>query len=226
MSLDGQLKRFFPLVILSLLAVPAYFQASGIGQLIGATVMGTEEAPTPTTPPIVRANTPDKSGVPILRRNPFDSVTGPLDGRPDPKPVAEDTGDTEAGPEAETSEGDPKCSFGRVILISASTDPAWSFAAIDDGSGSTLRRKGDELSGHTLQQVAWDTVGFTDSANKSCQLKLGDEGPARQAKTKPTRKRRRPRSRRSSRRLRDAQLKKISKLSGTATRSARSTASR
>jgi len=214
MSLDGQLKRFFPLVILSLLAVTAYFQASGIGQLIGATVMATDEAPaTATTPPIL-ANTPSKSGTPILKRNPFDSVTGPLDGNtPAPKPVA--TEETQDEPEAETSEGDPKCSFGKVVLISASTDPAWSFAAIDDGSGkSTLRRQGDEMSGHTLQQVAWDTVWFTDSSNKSCQLKLGDDGPAR-AKT-PARRttRRKPRTR-SSRRLSDAQLNKINKVSDT-----------
>ncbi len=217
MSLDGQLKRFFPLVILSLLAVTAYFQASGIGQLIGTTVMGTEDAATATAPPVIRANTPNKTGKPILRRNPFDSVTGPLDGNtPAPKPVAEDVGDEEP-PDAETSDGDPKCGFGKVILISASTDPAWSFAAIDDGSGkSTLRRQGDEISGHTLQQVAWDTVWFTDGSNKSCQLKLGDEGPARAAKTTPTRTRRRPtRSRRSSRQLSDAQLKKISKVSDT-----------
>jgi len=218
MSLDGQLKRFFPLVILSLLAVTAYFQASGIGQLIGATVVGTEEAATTAAPPIIHANTPQKSGTPILRRNPFDSITGPLDGNtPSPQPVAAEDTNPEEEPDAETSEGDPKCGFGKVILISASTDPAWSFAAIDDGSGqSTLRRQGDEISGHTLQQVAWDTVWFTDGSNKSCQLKLGDDGPAR-AKSTPKRRtrRRRPTRRRSSRRLSDTQLKKISKISDT-----------
>ncbi|MEM6790175.1 MAG: type II secretion system protein GspC [Myxococcota bacterium] len=216
MSIDGQLKRFFPLVVLSLLATAAYFQASGIGQLIGTTVRGTEATPaTATTPPVVRGNTASKTGKPILARNPFDSVTGPLDGKPAAPEPREDEGNEQDAPVAETSDEDPKCTFGKVVLISASTDPAWSFAAIDDGSGSKLRRQGDEVSGHTLQQVAWDTVWFTDTSDKSCKLKLGDEGPPR-AKAKPkTRPRTRTSRRRNSRRLSDAQLKKISKVSET-----------
>ena len=190
MSFDRQLKRFFPLVLCSALAGTAYFQASGIGQLLAATVSSSgDEAPLPSgAAPVAAAPDARKSGAPILARNPFDSVTGPLDGSVSSAPSSE-AEDGEAAPTEDVSDGDPKCGFGRVILISASEDPAWSFASIQDQSGSSqLRRMGDAIDGHTVQAMSWDTVWLEDSGKKRCRMKLGDESPgggAKKAAKKP-----------------------------------------
>lgn len=218
MGIDRQLKRFFPLVLCSALAGAAYFQASGIGQLLASSVANTgNDAPAPPTgSPLAGLAAPDrKSGQPILARNPFDSVTGPLDGSA-PSPDDEDEGEVEddEGAPTEVSDGDPKCSFGKVILISAAEDPAWSFASIQDQSGdSKLRRMGDAVNGHTVQAMSWDTVWLEDSSKKRCQLRLGDEGPA--PATKARAKRQSPRSRGRGRQLPPEMAAKITKVSDT-----------
>src|SRR4051812_31416127 len=86
MHLDGSLKRYFPLFVCALIAAAAYFQASGMGQLLAATA-----TLDPTSIPVhsvTRRSTPlpsadrdhDTSAQAILDRNPFDSATGPLTG--------------------------------------------------------------------------------------------------------------------------------------------------
>src|SRR5690606_39293691 len=56
-------------------------QASGMGQLIAASVSGAPESGSAAGALASLAGSPPprKSGKPILARNPFDSVTGPLD---------------------------------------------------------------------------------------------------------------------------------------------------
>lgn len=180
MGLDAQLKRFYPLVICSMIAAAAYLQSSGITQLVGAAVGG---APAPTAGPtnafaLAKAESP--SGGAILRRNAFDSVTGPLDGSP------ADSDEVSSGPSAidepRAASGnpadDPKCDGGRVMLISASDDIAWSFAAIQDKSGqSKMRRVGDEVDGRKVLFMTWDRVWLGESGDR-CQLLIGDVAKA------------------------------------------------
>lgn len=187
MGFDAKLKRFYPLVLCGLLAVVAYFQSAGIGQLIASTVAGapSDEPVLPAAVPLPAAD--GKNGTAILARNPFDSVTGPLDGSAAPEP-ADDDGDDRDEPEpvADASDGDPKCSFGKVMLISSTEDPNMSFAAIDDGSGkSGLRRMGDDVQGHTVQAMSWDTVWLAKGSER-CKLRLGEEGATAPAAARPT----------------------------------------
>jgi general secretion pathway protein C len=116
---------------------------------------------------------------PILKRNPFDSVTGPLDGT-----VSEDDDEDEEIPEEPNAAGlpdadkTPKCSFGRVVLIAANSDPEWSFAAIDAGEGEAkLRRVGDQVKEHALEALAWDRVYLVKGADR-CQMQVGDRSSA------------------------------------------------
>ena len=181
MGFDASLKRFFPYVLCGLLGTVALLQATGVGRMVAATIT---EAPSVVTQPsarLPRTSLPgleqDKaSAKPILARNPFDSETGPLDGTvvglPDGGlPVGD--GGAKSGDPYE----DPSCDFGRVVLISAAEDPAWSFAAIEGGGAKvpTLRRTGDEIGGHTVHFVSWDRVWFVSGSSR-CQLKLGDKG--------------------------------------------------
>ncbi len=195
MDLDAGLKRYFPLVLLGTIGVVAYFQASGIGELVASTMAS---APA-TGPKAVRAVPPTTakrpSGNAILSRNPFDSVTGPLDGSDMPGAPMElpDAGVVSGNPTDST----PVCTFGRVTLIAASDDPEWSFAAVQAGSGKAeLSRVGDMIEGHQLELMGWDRVWFLDGGTR-CQMIVGDKS---QVKKGAPKKARRPRK--ASRRAR------------------------
>ena len=105
MGVDSQLKRFFPLVVCTLLALAAYFQASGIGELVASSIAG-RPATAPKAPQgfLVDASGANKSGKSILARNPFDSITGPLDGRIASLPPQEESAPS---PDGRASQGRP-----------------------------------------------------------------------------------------------------------------------
>jgi general secretion pathway protein C len=194
------------------IALAAYLQASGIGQLVAATIADTPPATPDAASPAGPAPNRHKDGNAILARNPFDSVTGPLDGKSEPIPEAPPP-PTDAGP---GTDEDPACDFGRVVLISAADDPEWSFAAIQLGSGgSKLRRKGDDVQGHTVQAMTWDRVWLT-SSGKRCQMKLGDKKEMPKSAAKAPAGATDPKgSRRGGRDLDPAMAAKISKVSET-----------
>ncbi len=175
MGIDGQLKRWYGLLVGGLVALAALFQAAGVGKLIGAVVSDGAPAATTKSTKAHSLDRKDASGAPILARNVFDSKTGPLDGT---KAAPSATAEAEA-PEptvlGDYSEDAPSCGFGRVMLISASEDPAWSFAAIQEGATTQLRRSGDTVGGHTLRAFSYNRV-WLDDGSKQCQLKLGDKG--------------------------------------------------
>jgi general secretion pathway protein C len=180
MGFDASLKRFFPYVVCGLLGTVALLQATGVGRMVASTITEAPDIGPQPSARVPRSLLPgpeqDKpSARPILARNPFDSETGPLDGTvvglPDGGLPLPDGGTKSTDPY-----DDPSCDFGRVVLISANEDPAWSFAAIEGGGGKapTLRRTGDEIAGHTVHFVSWDRVWFVSGASR-CQLKLGDK---------------------------------------------------
>ncbi len=217
MGFDAQLKRYFPLIICAMVAAAAYLQASGIGQLVASSI-----AEAPSSSPTAARRGKDLSANkanagPILSRNPFDSVTGPLDGTaltvPDggiPEPEKPD-----ADPGLISIE-DPKCDFGRVLFITTSDDIDWSFAAIADKSGkSALRRRGDEVEGHTVYAMVWNRVWLTSGTNR-CQLELGDKPKHSGVTTRPGKKIKRIKKRRGrGRRIPPEMAAKIHKVSDT-----------
>jgi general secretion pathway protein C len=180
MGLDAQLKRWWWVVVASMTALTALCQAAGVGRMVAAALAGSEPASAPQLPPAkAPANREkDRNGLAILARNIFDSQTGPLDGSAQPAVTASastEPSPVEAPPLADLSEDAPPCDVGRVVLISASDDPNWSFAAIEDGGGKTqLRRNGQEIAGYTVRAMAWNRV-WLEQAGKQCQLKLGDK---------------------------------------------------
>src|SRR5690606_33850969 len=153
-AFDALFKKYFVLVVLGLVALAAYFQASGTTALIGAAL--TEPASVPaeqqTGAPLATVRPVRRTAQPLIKRNPFDSVTGPLDSKPAPVVDA---------PKPEPSVTDPLrapvCSDVKVQIVTESDDPLWSFAALQ-GNGDphpALRRVGDSVSG---KQVAY--IGF------------------------------------------------------------------
>ena len=157
MGLDAIAKRYFPVGVCGLIAAAAYFQANGVGALIGGTIGRTNAPKASSTKSHATPKLLDhaKSADAILARNAFDSVTGPLDGKSVPVTAA----NTEPLPPV--SDGadpyaDPACTSVRVSLVTASDDdPAWSFASLSHEGKSTLRRVGDKIGDSEVVNIGW-----------------------------------------------------------------------
>jgi general secretion pathway protein C len=207
MGFDATFKRYFAAVVCLLVAIAAYFQAAGLGQLVVSSlaldpsstpVVGPGMRPVAAAPPAAPEHATNADA--ILGRNPFDSVTGPLDGKPiDPLPAPT------SNPEDLTRDPyeDPFCDTAKAMLIVTSDDPEWSFASLAGPDGKTqLRRKGDEINGQTVFFVGdlrpderrqtdrrdlWDRVWLTSGGSR-CQLAVGGKAPAKSAAPKAAEK--------------------------------------
>ncbi len=176
MAFDQLLRRHFWAAILVLIAIAALFVATGVTQLAGAG-LGADDKQLALAPLISRAppqlnvsSGHEASAESILSRNPFDSVTGPLNRAP-----VEDT------PQAEADLSDPMaappCDGVKVLIIAASADPEWSFAALSapGDAKSVLRRRGGEFGGKQVKFVGWDRIWMT-SGSMLCQAELFKPG--------------------------------------------------
>ncbi len=181
MALEQVLKRNFWVLPLLLLAGAAYLHAHAINEIVEAKVAADGQLLVARAAPPARAAAPASehvtSATAILARNPFDSVTGPLD---------RFAGDADGGAEALASSpgapldlGDPSnapsCEGVRVHAIAESADSDWSFAALADTTDgkSVMRRRGGEVGGKTVEFVGRDTV-WLGGRTGLCQTKLFD----------------------------------------------------
>lgn len=187
MGFDANLKRYFPVVVCLLIALAAYFQASGMGQLVASSV-ALDPSAVPSVAPVPRmasaasASREEHSttAAPIISRNPFDSVTGPLDGTNIELPKA-----APEPPQNTDPYEDPQCDSAKVLLITQSEDPAWSFAAIAGSDGKpTLRRIGDEVGGQSVHFIGWDRVWLMSGSSR-CQIIVGGKAPVAKAGATP-----------------------------------------
>jgi general secretion pathway protein C len=157
-ALDALLKKYFAPVLLALVAVVAYFQASGTMQLVGGAMGVDQEALVASAlgpgggQKLVAVEQRRPSAEPIIERNPFDSVTGPLNAQPVPGELGQPARADLSNPLAA-----PGCEGVQVFIVTESEDPQWSFAALQ-GPGEQaprLRRVGDGIAD---KQVAF--IGF------------------------------------------------------------------
>ena len=168
------LRRHFGLLSLAPLGLIAFFDARGLSELVGARLTPSADQLAHDAP-LLRASvaeTPFHStgAKPILRRNPFDSITGSLidrDKPPDDTAVATEDGDDEDPWKA------PACDGVTVSAIAASNDADWSFAAVHVSTDPKvlLRRRGDAIGDETLEFVGWDRVWMTRNHHR-CQAAL------------------------------------------------------
>ena len=180
MSVDGAIKQLFPILIASMIAASAYFQASGLSALVADAIAvdPTELPPIPAAPAIPAAAERAVDGSIILARNPFDSITGPLGAEPI-------SFDRPPPPAADAPRSDPACEGARVLLIVEAEDPEWSFAAVADGQNKPiLRRHGQDVGARVVSAIGWDRVWLTGGGTR-CQLALGAAPPKPPARTAP-----------------------------------------
>ena len=177
MAADQLIKRNFWAVLLLPIGVLAYVSAKTVTSFAGALFLTPDEKQL-TTPPLVARTAPTvaassraTSADAILSRNPFDHTTGALNAPPP----------TEAAPAAALDTSDPmsapQCDGVKVLVITASSDPDWSFAAMTSGSDpkSQLRRRGGEIGGKKVHFVGWDRV-WLESGSSLCQVGLWRPG--------------------------------------------------
>lgn len=196
MGLDALLKRYFVFLMLVPVAMAAYHHASGVSSFLGGRLSVDADAlaaaPPTGHPPFNSiatqrlAETLEVSGKPILERNPFDSVTGPLtgvDGGPGEGGVPQEEKVDFSDPYAA-----PECTDARVLIITAADDPDWSLAVMSEGpKGETLlRRAGDSLGTWQVWHIGWDRV-WLHGTGALCQARMFTEkaAPARAAKPAP-----------------------------------------
>jgi len=184
MAFDKLLKRHFWAVIMALVAIAAFLDAQGIMHVVGAS-LGADEKQLAAPPLMMRlpaaagsAGPHATSAEPILARNPFDSVTGPLN-------AVASAEVAEAPPEPDMTDpfGAPDCDGVRVLVIAASPDPDWSFAALESNAEkgkSVLRRRGGEIGGKKVTFVGWDRVWLT-SGSQLCQSQMFKPPPSASA---------------------------------------------
>ncbi len=151
------LRTRFWLVTATSVAAAAYLQATGVSALIASSLA--PESATLARGRAVRGAGPAgqavarRTGKPILERNPFDSVTGPLTGDPnaaEPEPEVKRYG-------VDDPLGAPMCSDIEVHGTTVASDPHWSLAVVQvkGQPHGSLRRIGDAVAD---RQVAY--IGF------------------------------------------------------------------
>ena len=183
MAFDQVLKKNFWAVLLVLIAIVAFLNARGITQLVGA-ALAADDKQLSTPPPSVRsapvapqAPFHTSSAKAIIDRNPFDSVTGPLNA----KPI--DLTDEAVGGAAPLDMSDPmnapQCEGVKILIITASSDPEWSFVALTAGNDNKtmLRRRGGDVGAKKVEFVGWDRV-WLSGGNQLCQADMFAPPPA------------------------------------------------
>lgn len=166
-SFDLSLKRHFPLVIIGLIATMAYFQAKGTSLLLAASMTALPAAAASVTHASKGTERVARSAAPILSRNAFDSLTGPIRTKSETEAAA-NGGETELGDPL----GVEACEGVKVLIVTESSDPVWSMAALQ-GPGETvpkLRRVGDEVGGKRVAYIGYNPR----SQNPSVWLESGE----------------------------------------------------
>jgi general secretion pathway protein C len=180
MAVDQLLKKNFWIVVLPLTAAAALLNAQAVTQLVGVGLMPDEKQL--SAAPAVARIAPMASGSaqaltadPILSRNPFDHVTGSLK----PPPVDDSNASASAQVDSTDPWNAPSCDGVKVLVIAASADPDWSFAALTATGDpkSVLRRRGGDIGGKKVHFVGWDRV-WLENGSALCQAQLFKPGEA------------------------------------------------
>ena len=155
MTFDLLLKKYFLGVILAFVALAAYFQAAGATQLIGAAFSSpvSSVAPRVTTAPLTVPTHERANADVIIARNPFDSVTGPLNAVPVDVPVPDKSPVDNTDPLSA-----PACDAPTVLIVTESNDPLWSVAALQAPGDARPRmhRVGDDVGGKKVEFIGYN----------------------------------------------------------------------
>jgi general secretion pathway protein C len=186
MRVERLARKSFGFVLVALLACAIYFQASGVVELMASHLLADDTAATPAKARRPkRTNTKSiaqhaaKSGDPILERNAFDSVTGPLNREPLQVELPGSKAPTLDLRDPLTA---PECDDVVLDIVSESPDAAWSVAQLR-GPGDTaasMRRVGDSVGKLQVAYIGYNLVKGSPAAwlvgnDRLCQALLFSE---------------------------------------------------
>lgn len=173
MPLDTLIKQLFPVILGGILAVIAYFQASGVVQLVASKLLASDEQelaqnalkPKRTVPRQVNTR---KTAQPIIDNNIFDWE---VDLDPPPPPPPEDAGSGGSAPDKPALDlsnplGAERCPDVTVRIITESPDPTWSIAVLQ-GPGEdspSLRRVGDMVGSYQVAYIGYNRTEASPAA--------------------------------------------------------------
>ncbi|MFO0661044.1 MAG: type II secretion system protein GspC [Polyangiaceae bacterium] len=176
MELDALIKRYFPVVLVTLTGGAAYFQASGVAQILGAAIAVDEKGllasgGTPKSAGAAPTSDHHTTAASIIERNPFDSVKGNLN--PAPSSNAASTGPALAA--TDDPYHAPPCEGVKLLATAVSDDAAWSFAFLTggpgEGSASKLRRQADDHAGKKVWFIRPERVWLV-GPGAFCQVEM------------------------------------------------------
>lgn len=159
----------------AVLALMAWFVASGTSVLLAAELEDQLSVERASPPRRARRHPPRRKvakitdGEPILRRNIFDSRTGPILPAADEDPFELDIprDDLPIVPCADLSD----VSAVLEATVADPDRPGWSFASVRDGKESRLLRHGDELGDRRVADITWRYL-LLEGDMDSCYLDL------------------------------------------------------
>jgi general secretion pathway protein C len=182
-AFDILIKKYFAGVVLAFVALAAYFQAEGATQLFGAALAVSSSSAAPPRAPLapLMPGRDRPSAQPIIERNPFDSVTGPLNA----EKVPEGPSPTKSPVDNSDPLAAPPCDSPQVFIVTESTDPLWSVAALQAPGDPRPRmhRVGDDVAGKHIEFIGYNprenTPSVWFSSNGAlCQTMLFRTQPA------------------------------------------------
>ena len=161
-TFDILLKKYFLGVVLGFVALAAYFQASGVTQLLGAAFSGAAGSALPARLPVLppSSTTERRNADAIIARNPFDSITGPLNAEKLDVPVPTTSPVDDSDPLTA-----PACDSPTVFIVTESKDPLWSVAALQAPGEPRPRmhRVGDDVGGKKVEFIGFNPRENTPS---------------------------------------------------------------
>lgn len=192
--------RLTALIVLVTLGLIALFLAQGGTRLVASsfltapTVAPTKQSDSDRVQQLAKAaQRRRRDPQPILRRNIFDSETGPLDGSQRvEEPVAEEEATEEAEVVEDNSSGKPAPCEGSFRLVGSVANvrrPALSFASISGASGSPLLyRPGMTVDEHKITEINSQYVVLrpNDGAGARCSLSMFQVEVVATAPSRPT----------------------------------------
>jgi general secretion pathway protein C len=173
LATDRILRKNFWLVTGGLVAVAVLFAARAVSYGIALFLAPPLQIRSVLPPSVASgASTHAQSAEAILSRNPFDHVTGALREVPTADVAAQAGPDLSKDPMLA-----PACDGVKVLVITASSDPEWSFAAMtaNGDAKSQLRRRGQDIGGKRVEYISWDRVWLA-SGPSLCQAELFRSG--------------------------------------------------
>ncbi len=185
--MEKALTKYFWVLNLTMIAAISALLANGFGEVIATSVSdslpGYKDEPKHPTQQKNRRKAYKADGTPILERNMFDSVTGPI--------FPEDEEDDESFEDETPVDmgGLPvvPCTSSRIkimVIMADKNDQQWSFASINDGSENKIIKVGDKVENRTVAGISRRYL-FLSNSSEICYLDMFPDEKPKPGRKKP-----------------------------------------